>query len=141
MVEALAGFLRALVVAPGPLVVGVSEPSGAGLPVDPAVGATQIEHLPRLQGDVLSGIHAPNLVALPEPPDDPVGPGDIEYIGEIACVLALQVVQMTLAGQDLILAALVIEAALGHLLGVDRHRMMQTALPSSRQRDHRPDPP
>ena len=141
MVQALAGFLRALVVAPGPLVVGFAEAPGPGVLVDPAVSTAQVEHLPGLQGDGLPCVHAPDLDALAEPPNNPVGPGGVKHIGEVLRPLALQVVQVPLTGQDLVLAALLPKSALSHLLGVDRHRVVQAALPPIRQRDHRPDPP
>lgn len=85
----------------------MSETPGAGVLVDPSVGTAQVEHLPGLQLDGLTGVHATHLDALAEPPDDPVCPGGVEHIGEVLCPLAFQVVQVPLAGQDFILAALI----------------------------------
>ena len=141
VVEALAGLLGALIVAAGPFVVGVGEAPGARILVNPAIGAAQIEHLPGFRHNGLAGVHTPNLDALAKPPDNPVGPCGVEHPGEPLCALALQVIQVPLAGQDLVLAALLPQPALGHLFGVDADRMVQTALPSSPQRDHRPDRP
>ena len=138
VVEALAGLLGALIVAAGPFVVGVREAAGARILVNPSIGAAQIEHLPGFRHNGLASIHAPNLDALAKPPDNPVGPCSVEHPGEPLCALALQVIQMPLAGQDLVLAAQLPQPALGHLLGVNADWMMQAALPSSPQRDHRP---
>lgn len=141
MVQALAGLLAGFIIASGPLVVGVRKAPCAGDLVDPAISAAQVKYLPRLQSDWLAGIHTPHLDTLAEPPDDPVGPGSVEHIGEVLRTLAFQVVQVPLAGQDLILAALIPEAPLGHLLGVDTYRVVKAGLPSSRHRDRRPDRP
>ena len=124
VVQPLGRFLGGFVVAPGPLVVGVGEPPGPGVLVDPAVGAAQVEHLPGFQFDGLSRVHPANLDALPKPADNPVCPGSIEHIGKILCPLALQVVQVPLAGQNLILAALLPQPPPGHLLGVDADGVM-----------------
>ena len=128
MIEPLAGLLRALIVTPGPLVVGVGETAGPGVLVDPAIGTAQVKHLPGLQQDGLPRVHAPDLDALAEPSDDPVCPGGVEHIGELLGPLALQVVQVPLAGQDLILAAHTLQPSLGHLLGIDTDRVVQAAL-------------
>jgi hypothetical protein len=92
--------------------------------MDPAVGTAQVEHLPGLQFDGLSCVHPTDLDTLAEPTDDPVRPGGVEYIGETLCPLALQVVQVPLAGQNLILAALLPQPPPGHLLGVDADGVM-----------------
>lgn len=83
------------------------------------MSTAQVKYLPGLQVDGLSRIYAAHLDALSEPPDDPVGPGGVEYIGEVLTSLALEVIQVPLTGEDLILAALVMKPSLGHLLGVD----------------------
>ena len=138
MVEGLAGLLCALVVAAAPLIVGVVEPPGAGFHVDPSIRASQVEHLPRLQLDGLSGIHTAHLVALSEPAKDAVCSGHIEYIREIWCTLALQVIQVALTRQDLILATLRPELSGHNALGILADRMVQAGLSSSRHRDHPP---
>ena len=129
VVKALARLLGALEVAPRHLGVGGLEPPGAGLPVHPAVEVTQVEHLPGLQHDGLSGLHAPGLDALSEPPQDPVGTGHVEHIGEVTPPLPLQVVQKPLAGQLLIPAALVLQPSPHHLLGVHRGGVVLSRLP------------
>ena len=138
MVQALTGLFRRLVVSARPLVVRVRKSAGAGLTIDPAVGTAQIKHLPRFQDDRLSGIYAPGLDALSEPPDDPICPGRIKDIREVIRPLSLEVVQVSLTGEDLILTALLPQPSLHHLLCIHADRMVQPALPPSRQRDHRP---
>ena len=145
MVQALAAYLRALHVAPAPLAVAAVEPPRPGVPVHPAVKAPLVEHLPGLWLNGLAGIHAPDLNALPEPADDAVGPGGVEDIWELIGSLALQVIQVPLARHDFEGAAHLPQLPLGHLLGVDAHRMVQPGFPSfphvNPQKDRRPAPP
>ncbi|MPN42140.1 hypothetical protein SDC9_189696 [bioreactor metagenome] len=107
--------------------------------MDPAVQTSLVEDLPGLRLDGLALEDAAHLDALPEPPDDPIGPGRVEDVGEVFRALALQVVQMPLAGQDLILAALAPELSPGDLFGVDRYGVMEPRLPPSRHKDRCPD--
>ena len=127
MVKALGAVLRRFDVAPGPLIVSLGEAPHAGLPVDPAVQAALIEDLPGLRLDGLAGHGAADLDAFSEEVQDPVRPGLIEDPGEIIGPLPLQVVQVPLTRQDLPAAAVAPEPALGHLLGIDAHGMVEPA--------------
>lgn len=84
-----------------------------------------VKYLPRLRLYRLPLKYATNLYALPEPSDNPVRPGRIEYIREILCTLPLQVIQMALACKYLVLAAHVPELALCYLFRVNGHRMVK----------------
>ncbi len=139
MVQRLARLLGRLKVASGPLVVGTLEAPGAGVLMDPAVGTAQVENLPGLQFDGRPLFHTTHLDALAEPANNTVGTGGIEHVGEVLCPLAFQVVQMPLAGGDLVRVALVTQLALGDLLCVYADRVVESALLPNRQRDHRPD--
>ena len=141
MVQPLTGLFTGLVGTTRPLVIGMSEPPGAGILVYPPVGAAQVEYLPGLQHDGFSGVHAPHLDTLAKPPDNPVSPGSVEDIWKFLCTLALQVVQMALTGKNFIFTALCFQASPSHLLSIDRNWVMESTLPSSPQIDHRPDRP
>ena len=124
VIKGLPGFFRGLKISSGPLVVGPLKPPGPVLLMDPTIGAAQVKHLPRLELDGLAMLHPPGLDTLPKPPDNPICPGGIKDIGEIFRPLALEVIQMPLAGLDLIGAAQVMEPSPGHLLGIDADRMV-----------------
>ena len=149
MVQRLPGLLCRLEIATGPFVVGLREPPGPGLPVHPAVGTAQIKQLPGLELDGLARLHAPDLDAAGEETDHPVGSGGVKDVRKLVRPLPPQVVQVPLAGQDLVLAALGPQLSLGHLLGVDAHRVVPPGLPSlahvslrrGRQSGPRPWPP
>ena len=68
---------------------------------------------------VIPRLDAPDLDALAEPADDSVRPGGVENVWELVRTLALEVVQVPSAGQDLILAA--------HLPQLPRHTIWANA--------------
>ena len=102
--------------------------------MDPAVQAPLVEDLPRLGLDGLTGVDPPDLDALAKPADDPVCAGGVEDVGEIVRPLPLQVVQVAAAGHNLVLTAHLPQFPLRHLLGVDRHWVVQARLPALRRK-------
>ena len=128
VIQALSGLFGALKAASGTLVVGLAEAPCAVMHINPTVQAAQVEDLPGLQRERLALLNATQLDALRKPLDYPVGTGRVEYIRKFLRALPLEVSQMPLAGFYLIRAAHIMQLAVGHLLCVHAHRMVQAGL-------------
>ena len=132
-IEALPGLFGAFEVPSGALLIGPVEAPGAGVLMHPAIDAAEIELLPVLQRDRLARLWASRLDAQGEPPEDPVGPRRVEDIGEIGIPDPLQVIQVPLAGLDLVGTAHVVQPSSCDLLGVHRDRVGQDLVPARHQ--------
>ena len=130
VIQALPALLGALEVPAGALLVGDDEAALACIFMHPAVYAAEIELLPVLQLHRLPGLRAAALNAEGKPPIDPVGPAHVEHVGEVRVPDALQIVQVPLAGLDLIRPAVALQPSRRDLLGVHRDRVRQNLVPA-----------
>ena len=139
VVQALAAILGGFHVSASALVQAAVESPRSGILMHPAVQASEIELLPRLQRDRLPGVHAANLNTGGEPAIDAIGARFIENIREIFRALPPQVVKVPSASGDLGGAAHIVKLPGNHLLCVYGNGMMQAARASThRRRDRRP---
>ena len=130
MVQALPGLLGALEVPAGALLIGDREAPLACIFMHPAVYAAEVELLPVLQLHRLPGLRAAALDAEGEPPIDPVRPGHVEDVGKVGIADPLQIVQVPLAGLDLIRPAVALQSSGRDLFGVHRDRVRQDLVPA-----------
>ena len=130
VIEALPGLLGALEVPAGALLIGDREAPLACIFMHPAVYAAEVELLPVLQLHRLPGLRAAALDAEGKPPIDPVGPRHVEHVGKVRIADPLQIVQVPLAGFDLIRSAVLLQPAGRDLFGVHRDRVRQDLIPA-----------